>query len=72
MLTFAMTSFAFALPPTLETETQDTFGNTPTTHDSPIINGLTRLRMIIRQRAECFYMDYYLTSHWIPLCARVL
>ena len=40
MLTFAMTSFAFALPPTLETETVHTLGNTPTTLDSPIITGV--------------------------------
>ena len=41
MLTLALTSLAFALPPTLETETEGTIGDSPTTtRDAPIINGV--------------------------------
>jgi hypothetical protein len=41
MLQIILSSMAFALPPTLETETEDTLGNVPnTTFEAPIINGL--------------------------------
>ena len=41
MLTFALTSLAFALPPTVGSETEDLLGHTPNTDlEAPIINGL--------------------------------
>ena len=69
MLTLALTSLAFALPPTLETETEGTFGNLPTTMDAPIINGVDAVVDDYPSTMDVARCPW--TFLWIRLSARV-
>ena len=70
MLTLALTSLALALPPTLETETEGTIGNIPTTTlDAPIINGVDAV-VDDYPSTGGMLLTVFLTFHWIPSSAR--
>jgi hypothetical protein len=68
MLQIILSSMAFALPPTLETETEDTLGNVPnTTFEAPIINGLDAAADEYPSTGGMLLHGVLLIFHWTPL-----